>query len=86
VILPGIGAQAALKAAERIRVRFAQEGYRGDDSGGHTGESLMVSLSIGVVELGKDDDLDSLLDRSDRAVHEAKVQGKNRSVYLRSVE
>ncbi|MPL59840.1 hypothetical protein SDC9_05396 [bioreactor metagenome] len=86
VILPGIGAQAALKAAERIRVRFAQEGYRGDDSGRHTGESLMVSLSIGVVELGKDDDLDSLLDRSDRAVHEAKVQGKNRSVYLRSVE
>ncbi len=67
------GAQGGV---ERIRVRFAQEGYRGEDSGGHTSESLTVTLGIGVVDLGKDDDRDALLDWSDKAVHEAKILRK----------
>lgn len=84
VVLLGTGADAALKAAERIRGRFALEGFNSEGSGGHTGESLAITLSIGVAELSKDDSRDSLLDRTDKAVHEAKSQGKNRSQYLRS--
>ncbi|MDX9827510.1 MAG: hypothetical protein RBT73_07155 [Spirochaetia bacterium] len=45
---------------------------------------MAITLSIGVAELSKDDSRDSLLDRTDKAVHEAKSQGKNRSQYLRS--
>jgi diguanylate cyclase (GGDEF)-like protein len=86
VILPGTGAQPALNAAERIRERFASEGYRGEDSRGHASESLAITLSIGVAELSKEDSRDSLLDRSDKAVQEAKTKGKNRSIYIRSVE
>lgn len=85
VILPNTGVDAAFNAAERIRKRFAQEGFNTEGSRGHTGESLPITVSIGVAELGKDDSRDSLLDRSDRAVHEAKSQGKNRSLCLRSV-
>ena len=84
VVLPGIGAEAALKAAERIRKRFELEDFRSKGSGGYASESLAITVSVGVAELCKEDSRDSLLDRTDQAVHEAKIQGKNRSLYLRS--
>ncbi len=84
VILPSTGAEAALKAAERIRERFALEGFHSKVSEGHTSDSLAITVSIGVAESTREDSRDSLLDRSDRAVNEAKSQGKNRSLYFRS--
>jgi diguanylate cyclase (GGDEF)-like protein len=74
VLLPETDRQGALIVAERLRETVA--GRTVSLSGGQT---LGVSISIGLAEMTREDgDLSHLLGRADAALYEAKQQGRNR--------
>jgi diguanylate cyclase (GGDEF)-like protein len=60
-------------AAERLRVEV--QACRIFDS---NGELIPVTASFGVAEFHTDDTIDTLVDRADRAMYEAKTSGRNR--------
>ncbi|MFI4987621.1 MAG: diguanylate cyclase [Alphaproteobacteria bacterium] len=74
VVLRKCNQENALTLAERIRANV-EEG-----SLSTAGEPLRVTVSLGVAELGADDDEDGLLSRTDRALYTAKRAGRNRAV------
>lgn len=72
-LLPETGLEAALQAAERLRVAVADMGLV------HGGAPLAVTMSLGVAQAaGAEETLDSLLKRADEALYEAKQSGRNR--------
>lgn len=73
-LLPNTGVAGAKVAFERIRRAIE------DLAISHEGTSLRVSVSIGISEFRKNESLDSLLERADRAMYVAKVGGRNRVV------
>ncbi|XOV78132.1 MAG: GGDEF domain-containing protein [Aestuariibacter sp.] len=46
-----------------------------------SGESFSITVSIGISQADKNDSLQSLLKRSDDALYEAKLAGRNRSIF-----
>ena len=73
ILLPQTGLEQARQAAERIREEIAYQPFS-------TGEAeTYITISLGVAE-NTDDvaDLDELIDRSDKAMYEAKQFGRNR--------
>ncbi len=77
LLLPGIGADDAWRVAERIRQRVEANPTVLSD-----GRSVAVTVSLGVASLGDSDGAQSLLDRADRAMYQAKQSGRNRSAAL----
>jgi diguanylate cyclase (GGDEF)-like protein len=72
LILQGTSRPNAVTFAERLRERLAAHAVR-------TGRgTLRVTASIGVAELRKDDTLESLFKRADKALYRAKEGGRNR--------
>jgi diguanylate cyclase (GGDEF)-like protein len=72
-LLPNTSAKLALVAAERLRTAFAAESPEGV-------KDIMpfaITVSIGIAELGKDEDIESLLQRADIALYKAKGRGRN---------
>jgi diguanylate cyclase (GGDEF)-like protein/PAS domain S-box-containing protein len=69
IIAPETNLEGAQVLAERIRKGI--ESYRFD-------KVARVTLSFGVTEFKKDDDLDSILKRADDALYKAKLNGRNR--------
>ena len=73
-LLPNATAELALIAAERLRTAFTAE----------LPETMKdtlpfpITVSIGVAERGKDEDIESLLHRADTALYQAKRRGRNR--------
>ena len=49
-----------------------------------SGQAVPVTASLGVAELRKGESIDTLIDRADRAMYEAKSGGRNR--VMRAVE
>ena len=83
ILLPGIDARAGLALAERIRAAVAARPFEPSGSG----ESLPVTVSIGVAECRPALDADGasavgeqLLARADAALYEAKARGRNVAV------
>ena len=75
-LLPNTSAEQALVAAERLRTAFAGESARmetPDDT-----QVLTVTVSIGIGELEQEEDIESLLRRTDAALYRAKGKGRNR--------
>lgn len=74
VVLPGTLAQRAHEVSETLRTALSGAIYDGfaDDE--------RVTISLGVVEAGRDDDVESLLKRADSAMYRAKGEGRDRSV------
>jgi diguanylate cyclase (GGDEF)-like protein len=72
VLLPNVSEGQALAIAERTRAAVAAEklSLREDDT-------LSVSVSIGVAELGLHQSLDALLGAADAAMYRAKRSGRN---------
>jgi diguanylate cyclase (GGDEF)-like protein len=62
-------------AAERLRKEVAQCPISDSD-----GERVAVTASFGVAEFKGDDTIDTLIDRADHAMYEAKTSGRNRVV------
>lgn len=84
IILPQTSRPGALQLAERLRAAVAAikldaasgRGSREDRNFG----VLQVSISIGATQLREDDTMDTLLDRADNALYQAKHDGRNRVV------
>jgi diguanylate cyclase (GGDEF)-like protein len=75
VLLRGIPPAHVAAAVERLRAAVAGVIVI------HDGETITPTASIGVASLSPDDrDFDKLLIRADRALYEAKAQGRNRVV------
>lgn len=73
-IFPETDLATALEVAERIRT--ALEAATCD----HAGQTLQVTVSIGVTECIPDEPLNKALARADRALYQAKDTGRNRIV------
>jgi diguanylate cyclase (GGDEF)-like protein len=75
VLLEGIGSDNVLAAAERLRKAVASVEIRID------GQTVSPTASVGVACLSPDEqNFDQLLVRADRALYQAKEQGRNRVV------
>ncbi|WP_127477152.1 diguanylate cyclase [Sulfurivermis fontis] len=76
ILLPGIGPAEARVTAERLRETIAATPVALDD-----GESLLLTISIGISEiLPTDNRIDAPLTRADAALYRAKESGRNRTV------
>ncbi len=73
VVMPGADIDAALQAAERLRVSIEAKPF---DLGNGLG-SLPITLSAGVTELVHGDTHESALIRTDQALYKAKNAGRN---------
>ena len=72
VILAGVGAEAALRAAESLRRRIESLGFHGQQ------RPVRITLSCGVTVLRADDTPESAFERADSALYKAKRGGRNR--------
>lgn len=72
ILLPETGLQEAVKIAERVRRRVVERPPRVQ------GIRLPVTVSIGVAAVRGHVDPEVLLERADRALYQAKQQGRNR--------
>jgi diguanylate cyclase (GGDEF)-like protein len=75
LVLPGVDGAAANAIAERVRKAVADEPFTVAD-----GQSLRVTCSLGVVQLGPGMSVLALVDAADQALLDAKRSGKNRVV------
>ena len=72
VVLPGTGAEAALRVAESLRKRIENLGFHGQQ------RPVRITLSCGVTVLRGDDSPDTAFERADSALYRAKRGGRNR--------
>ena len=72
LILPGIRKEGALVVAERIRKSIEQQPF----------PHRNITISSGITEAQEEDSVHSLLKRADRALYQAKQQGKNCSYLI----
>lgn len=72
-VLPDTGLESAQASAERVR-----EALRAHDWTAKTGERIDLTISAGVSELRGSDDLNSAINRADRALYRSKEGGRNR--------
>ncbi len=73
LVFPHTGAKAGLKIGNRLRELLRESPV---DLG--AGASVCLSMSAGLACLQKDETLESLLSRADKAMYQAKQQGRNR--------
>ena len=77
VVMPDTDAQVAEKVAERIRAEIARAPF----AVGHDGQTVEVTVSVGVSSLRRGTDtVEALMKRADVALYEAKSGGRNRVV------
>ena len=76
VIMPETDAKLAIKVADRLRRDVESETFET-----RSGESIPVTVSVGVAEFqGESDSADALMRRADQALYKAKRDGRNRVV------
>lgn len=75
IILPVTSGEQATVVAERIRIRFAGEIFQPNPQ-----ETVRKTISIGVTQYLTGESGQSLLERADQNMYEAKQSGKNRYV------
>jgi diguanylate cyclase (GGDEF)-like protein len=73
-VLPGVAAGPAMAAAERLRLAIAEDALDGFRDGER------ITISLGVVAAGPEDDSETLLKRADGALYRAKREGRDRAV------
>ena len=72
VVMPGVSRKRALKIAERLRIRVAENPYS------VMKKRIAVTLSVGVASEGRLGTAKSLLQFADKALYRAKASGRNR--------
>jgi diguanylate cyclase (GGDEF)-like protein len=77
IILPNADLAGAVAIAERLRGSFSAKLIK------TTQKAVAgVTVSLGVTEVSRDDDVNSFFERADRALYLAKSQGRNQVVYI----
>jgi len=76
IILPEINGDQAIVVAERIRARFAAEVFEPNP-----GERVSKTVSIGIAQYRLGENGQSLLERADHNMYQAKQTGKDRVVF-----
>lgn len=74
IILTETGRNEAVKVTERLQRELTRRFFL------HNNERLLMTFSAGVAEYRQGDSDESLFQRADKAMYQAKVQGKNRVV------
>jgi diguanylate cyclase len=74
IILPGVDLESAKNVAERLRKIIENRKIHFDD------KVIKVTASFGVTEAKESDTVESLINRADKALYEAKKSGKNKVV------
>ncbi len=72
-VLPNTELQSAQASAERVRKALLAHDWLA-----LTGERIDITISAGVSEFRQDDDLNSAINRADRALYRGKERGRNR--------
>jgi diguanylate cyclase len=82
LILPHTALDAAVRLTDQIRTQFEAMEWMNI----HNGELLSaITASFGIVLLGESDDCESLINRADTMLYEAKRSGRNRIVIQQSL-
>jgi diguanylate cyclase (GGDEF)-like protein len=72
VVLPDTSTANAMRLAERTRQAVREVKVP------HGGQTISVTISIGVAQLGRQESIQAWLERADRALYAAKAQGRDR--------
>ncbi len=80
ILLPETPTEEAMTVAERIRSRIEKETFSPQE-----GKKASITISIGVTEYCKDEDLPVFVRRADRAMYLSKKNGRNRVSTLFSI-
>ena len=72
LLLPQTTLQGAVQVAERLRLAVESHRFRVRD------ENIQLTISAGVAEHRRDEDIESFLARTDAALYDAKNSGRNR--------
>ncbi len=75
ILLPHTPCKNAMVLAERVRTKVARHVF----TARRAGAKIKVTVSLGISELHVDDNEESLLLRTDRALYRAKNRGRNRA-------
>ena len=75
ILMPGISPEQGVVALEELREGIAGTPFH------FKNEPVPVTISIGFTEFMPNDSLDSTFDRADKAMYQAKEQGRNRVVH-----
>lgn len=78
ILLNDINIDQAIYTAERVRVKIESMNFQIDEQE----EPLKKTVSIGVTEYKKGESIEDFIERSDKAMYEAKTTGKNKVVKL----
>lgn len=77
IILPATGSEQAAPVAAKIRCAVAAVGVPGRRRAGGKSDPLLPTISVGVATSRPCDTADDLVDAADRALYDAKRDGKN---------
>lgn len=72
MLMPSTQASQALEMAENIRDMIQHCGFN------HNGETIDLTLSCGICEFAESDQYDDVFVRADKALYQAKLNGRNR--------
>jgi len=79
VVLKDVGPRTAARKAEQIRVSIEQTGFA------HSTGKIQLTLTGSVTEVGQSDTPESLIERLEKTIHQARLSGPNQS-YLHGGE
>lgn len=74
LIMPGANTAAALAVAEKLRAAIEATPFH------FRGKPVQVTISCGIAEFGENDTIDTVFERADSALYNAKQRGRNRVV------
>ena len=74
LLLPETTAEQAYKVLDKVRAQMAKTPFRFKDT------PVQITVSFGLAEFGADDTVESVFERADKALYQAKEQGRNRCV------